>query len=237
MLSLEKISINYGPIKAVREITLNVQKGEIVTLLGPNGAGKSSTLNGIMGLHSVSSGQIIFEGQDISKMAPEDIVRLGTTLTPEGRRVFSGLTVEENLRLGAASCNDSKTVAETNDMVLGLFPILAERHNQEAGTLSGGEQQMLAIGRSLMSQPKLLMLDEPSLGLAPIIVAEIFRLIRDLRDRGVTILLVEQNAEMSLKIADRGYIVTNGEIKHAGTSRELLTTSDIASMYLGNKKE
>ena len=237
MLSLEKISINYGPIKAVRDISLTVQQGEIVTLLGPNGAGKSSILNGIMGLHPVSSGQVIFEGQDISNMAPEDIVRLGTTLTPEGRRVFAGLTVEENLRLGAATRRDRREVEKTQDMVFDLFPIMAERRYQEAGTLSGGEQQMLAIGRSLMSKPKLLMLDEPSLGLAPIIVADIFRLIRDLRNRGVTILLVEQNAEMSLRIADRGYVFTTGEIKFVGTSQELRTTSDIVSMYLGKRKE
>lgn len=237
MLSLEKVSINYGPIKAVRDINLTVQQGEIVTLLGPNGAGKSSTLNGIMGLHPVSSGQVIFEGQDISNMAPEDIVRLGATLTPEGRRIFAGLTVEENLRLGAATRRDRREVAKTQDMVFDLFPIMAERRYQEAGTLSGGEQQMLAIGRSLMSKPKLLMLDEPSLGLAPIIVADIFRLIGHLRNRGVTILLVEQNAEMSLRIADRGYVFTTGEIKLFGTSQELRTTSDIVSMYLGKRKE
>jgi branched-chain amino acid transport system ATP-binding protein len=237
MLSLEKVFINYGPIKAVRDINLTVQQGEIVTLLGPNGAGKSSTLNGIMGLHPISSGQVIFEGQDISNKAPEDIVRLGTTLTPEGRRVFAGLTVEENLRLGAATLRDRREVAKTRDMVFDLFPIMAERRHQEAGTLSGGEQQMLAIGRSLMSKPKLLMLDEPSLGLAPIIVANIFRLIGDLRNRGVTILLVEQNAEMSLRIADRGYVFTTGEIKLVGTSQELRATSDIVSMYMGKRKE
>ena len=186
-----------------------------------------------MGLHPVSSGRIIFEDQVISGMATDQIVRRGMTLTPEGRKVFAGLTIDENLRLGSAARKDRADIAKTRAEVLGLFPILAERLHQFAGTLSGGEQQQLAIARSLMSAPRLLLLDEPSLGLAPQIVDQIFDLIADLRQGGLTILLVEQNAEMALEIADRGYIYSNGKIELTGTGTELGASDDVANTYLG----
>jgi len=237
MLTLENISVNYGPIQAVRDISITVAEGEIVTLLGPNGAGKSTTLNAVMGLHPASSGRIVFEDRSLMGMATDQIVRSGVTLTPEGRRVFAGLTVAENLRLGASFRKDQKAVAHTRAEVFELFPILEERQNQLAGTLSGGEQQQLAIARSLMSAPRLLLLDEPSLGLAPRIVDQIFDLIAELRRRGLTILLVEQNAEMSLEVADRGYVFRNGEIDLVGTSHELRASDAITSMYLGVEEE
>lgn len=233
MLSVENISVSYGPIRAIRDIRLSVSSGEIVALLGANGAGKSTTLKALMGLQPVSSGRVIFEDQVISELATDQIVRLGMTLTPEGRKVFAGLTIDENLRLGSAARKDRADIAKTRAEVLDLFPILGERLHQFAGTLSGGEQQQLAIARSLMSAPRLLLLDEPSLGLAPQIVDQIFDLIADLRHRGLTILLVEQNAEMALEIADRGYIYSNGKIELTGTSAELGASDDVANTYLG----
>lgn len=233
MLSVENISVSYGPIRAIRDIRLSVSSGEIVALLGSNGAGKSTTLKALMGLQPVSSGRIIFEDQVISGMATDQIVRRGMTLTPEGRKVFAGLTIDENLRLGSAARKDRADIAKTRAKVLGLFPILGERLHQFAGTLSGGEQQQLAIARSLMSTPRLLLLDEPSLGLAPQIVDQIFDLIADLRQGGLTILLVEQNAEMALEIADRGYIYSNGKIELTGTGAELGASDDVANTYLG----
>ncbi|MBW2410156.1 MAG: ABC transporter ATP-binding protein [Deltaproteobacteria bacterium] len=233
MLKVENISVSYGPIRAIRDIQLSISGGEIVALLGPNGAGKSTTLKALMGMHPVTSGRVMFEDQIINGLATEQIVRLGMTLTPEGRKVFAGLTIDENLRLGSAARKDRAGVAQTRSEVLGLFPILQERLNQFAGTLSGGEQQQLAIARSLMSAPRLLLLDEPSLGLAPQIVDQIFELISDLRQRGLTILLVEQNAEMALEIADRGYIYANGNIELTGTSTELRASDEVANTYLG----
>jgi len=233
MLSLQNVSVSYGPIQAVRHVNIEITAGEVVTLLGPNGAGKSSLLRAIMGMHPISSGEIILNGQTLNGMATEKIVRCGLTLTPEGRQVFAGLTVYENLRLGGASRTDRQEVKESYTMVFDLFPILADRRNQQAGTLSGGEQQQLAIARSLMSKPRLLMLDEPSLGLAPVIVDQIFDLIARLRNSGLTILLVEQNAEQSLQIADRGYVFASGEIEMSGTSQELRSTSKIMAAYLG----
>ena len=233
MLSVENISVSYGPIRAIRDIQLSISGGEIVALLGPNGAGKSTTLKALMGLHPVTSGRVMFEDQVITGLPTEQIVRLGMTLTPEGRKVFAGLTIDENLRLGSAARKDRSGVAQTRSEVLELFPILQERLNQFAGTLSGGEQQQLAIARSLMSAPRLLLLDEPSLGLAPQIVDQIFDLISDLRQRGLTILLVEQNAEMALEIADRGYIYSNGKIELTGTSAELRASDEVANTYLG----
>ncbi len=233
MLSVENISVSYGTIRAIRDIQLSISGGEIVALLGPNGAGKSTTLKALMGLHPVTSGRVMFEDQVITGLATEQIVRLGMTLTPEGRKVFAGLTIDENLRLGSAARKDRSGVAQTRSEVLELFPILQERLNQFAGTLSGGEQQQLAIARSLMSAPRLLLLDEPSLGLAPQIVDQIFDLISDLRQRGLTILLVEQNAEMALEIADRGYIYSNGNIELTGTSAELRASDEVANTYLG----
>jgi branched-chain amino acid transport system ATP-binding protein len=235
MLSLQNVSVSYGPIQAVRNANIEITSGEVVALLGPNGAGKSSLLRAIMGMHPISSGAITLSGQTINGMATEKIVRCGLTLTPEGRQVFAGLSVYENLRLGAASRGNRKEVNDLRMMVFDLFPILSDRRNQQAGTLSGGEQQQLAIARSLMSKPKLLMLDEPSLGLAPVIVDHIFDLIARLRDDGLTILLVEQNAELSLQIADRGYVFANGEIEMSGTSQELRSTSKIMAAYLGSK--
>jgi len=233
MLSLINVSVSYGPIQAVRNVSIDVSSGEVVALLGPNGAGKSSLLRAIMGLHPISSGQIDFEGQSINGIATEKIVRRGLTLTPEGRQVFAGLTVYENLRLGAAARRDRKEIDKTRSMVFELFPILSDRRSQQAGTLSGGEQQQLAIARSLMSDPRLLMLDEPSLGLAPVIVDQIFRLIVHLRESGLTLLLVEQNAELSLEIADRGYVFASGEIEMSGTSQDLRSSTDIMAAYLG----
>lgn len=233
MLTLQNVSVSYGPIQAVRHVNIEITAGEVVTLLGPNGAGKSSLLRAIMGMHPISSGEIILNGQTLNGMATEKIVRCGLTLTPEGRQVFAGLTVYENLRLGGASRTDRQEVKESYTMVFDLFPILADRRNQQAGTLSGGEQQQLAIARSLMSKPRLLMLDEPSLGLAPVIVDQIFDLIARLRNSGLTILLVEQNAEQSLQIADRGYVFASGEIEMSGTSQELRSTSKIMAAYLG----
>jgi branched-chain amino acid transport system ATP-binding protein len=236
MLTLENVFVSYGPIQAVRDINITVAEGEIVTLLGPNGAGKSTTLNAIMGLHPASSGRIMFEDRSIMGLATNQIVRLGMTLTPEGRHVFTGLTIEENLRLGASFRRDQRAVEHTRKEIFELFPILEERLHQLAGTLSGGEQQQLAIARSLMSAPRLLLLDEPSLGLAPQIVDQIFDLIAELRQRGLTILLVEQNAEMSLEVSDRGYVYRHGQIDLIGTSKELRGSDDIASMYLGVEK-
>jgi len=235
MLSLINVSVSYGPIQAVRNVSIDVGSGEVVALLGPNGAGKSSLLRAIMGLHPISSGQIDFEGQSINGIATEKIVRRGLTLTPEGRQVFAGLTVYENLRLGAAARRDRKEIDKTRSMVFELFPILSDRRSQQAGTLSGGEQQQLAIARSLMSDPRLLMLDEPSLGLAPVIVDQIFRLIVHLRESGLTLLLVEQNAELSLEIADRGYVFASGEIEMSGTSQDLRSSTDIMAAYLGTQ--
>jgi branched-chain amino acid transport system ATP-binding protein len=233
MLSLQNVEVRYGAIQAVRSIALSVKEGEIVTLLGPNGAGKSSTLLAIMGLVPPSGGEIHFEGQLIAGEATEDIVRRGMTLVPEGRRVFPSLTVGENLRLGASIRKDRVGIAATLDGIFEMFPILGARKDQKAGSLSGGEQQQLSIGRALMSSPRMLLLDEPSLGLAPIIVDTLFDLIASLRSKGLTILLVEQNAERSLEIADRAYVFTNGKIKLSGTAAELLVTDDMKRAYMG----
>jgi len=233
MLSLQNVQVRYGAIQAVRGIELSVKEGEIVTLLGPNGAGKSSTLLAIMGLVQPSEGEIYFEGQPISGVATEDIVRRGMTLVPEGRRVFPSLTVAENLRLGAGFRQDHDGVAATLRSVFEMFPILSERKNQQAGSLSGGEQQQLSIGRALMSNPRMLLLDEPSLGLAPLIVDALFVLITNLRSQGLTILLVEQNAERSLEIADRAYVFTNGKIRLSGTAEDLSRTDDMMRAYMG----
>ena len=237
MLVIENVTVRYGQIQAVRDLSLSVSKGEIVTLLGPNGAGKSTILNSIMGLHPLSSGRILFKDQSINGLAPEEIVRMGMTLTPERRQIFSGLTIEENLRLGATAQRDRKAVRATLDMVFGLFPILFQRRHQQGGTLSGGQQQQLAIARSLMSGPELLLLDEPSIGLAPLIVDSIFTFLSELRHKGLTILLVEQNAEMALEIADRGYVFTNGQIEISGNSDELQASTDVINAYLGIEKD
>jgi branched-chain amino acid transport system ATP-binding protein len=233
LLSVEGLTVRYGAIEAVRGVGLAVHDGEIATLLGANGAGKSSTLNAIMGMVPVAGGKVALEGRDVAGLTPERIVRLGMTLTPEGRHVFANLTVAENLALGAASRRDRSEVAQTRTEMFELFPVLAERRDQVAGTLSGGEQQMLAIARSLMSRPRVLLLDEPSLGLAPQIVDTIFELIAGLRERGITILLVEQNVDLALEIADRGYVMASGQIVMSDTSAELRRSGGVERAYMG----
>jgi branched-chain amino acid transport system ATP-binding protein len=233
LLKLENVTSGYGPIVAVRDLSLEVREGEVVTLLGANGAGKSTTLLTIAGLVKQSAGTIEFDGHDLKQIKPEDIVRLGVALTPEGRGIFAHLTVTDNLRLGAAVCKDKAAVAQTMGEMFELFPILGERAKQLAGTLSGGEQQMLALARSLMSRPKMMLLDEPSLGLAPRVVAQIFELLRQLPERGVTVLLVEQNVRLALDVASRGYVLASGELQLAGTSEELLSAVDLEKVYLG----
>lgn len=233
LLAIDGLNVAYGAIQAVNNLSIEVNEGEIVALLGANGAGKSSTLNGIMALIPASGG-ITFQGHDCSRQSTEQRVRSGMTLTPEGRRVFPTLTVAENLRLGAAANRASKhALAQTLDLVFSLFPILHERRSQLGGTLSGGQQQQLAIARSLMSRPKLLLLDEPSLGLAPKIVEDIFELILRLRQQGITLLVVEQNVSMALEIADRAYVLANGAIAQQGNAAELRTSDQLQQIYLG----
>ncbi|MFC5415795.1 ABC transporter ATP-binding protein [Dongia soli] len=234
MLELDRLAVNYGPIKAVRDLSLTVEAGEIVTVLGANGAGKSTSLQAIVGLLPVHHGSICFDGQNIAGQSTERIVRRGLTLTPEGRHIFAPLTVEENLKIGAATRSSAEEVSRQWDQMMELFPILASRKNQLAGTLSGGEQQQLAIARSLMSKPRLLLLDEPSLGLAPQVVELIFDLIGRLRDMGLTILLVEQNVHQALDIADRGYVVSGGTVVLQGTAAELKISPDVQKAYLGH---
>jgi branched-chain amino acid transport system ATP-binding protein len=235
LLRLDGVTSGYGPIVAVRDLSLEVFPGEVVTLLGANGAGKSTTLMTIVGLVRATAGSIELDGEDIGHLKPEDIVRRGVALAPEGRRIFAHLTVTENLRLGAAICKDKTVVAQTTAEMFDLFPILKERSRQLAGTLSGGEQQMLALARSLMSRPKMMLLDEPSLGLAPRVVAQIFELLRQLPSRGVTVLLVEQNVRLALDIASRGYVLASGVIQLAGTAEELRSAVDLERVYLGSE--
>jgi branched-chain amino acid transport system ATP-binding protein len=233
MLSITDLDVRYGAIQAVRGVSLEVAEGEIVALLGANGAGKSTTLKASVGLARATRGAIQFAGQAITGEDTETIVMRGMTMVPEGRRVFPSLTVAENLRLGAATRRDAAAIARSRDEILTLFPILAERANQAAGTLSGGQQQQLAIGRALMSEPKLLLLDEPSLGLAPQVVDDIFDLILRLKARGLTILLVEQDAIAALDIADRAYVMANGRILMSGSAAELRSSEQVAHAYLG----
>jgi branched-chain amino acid transport system ATP-binding protein len=233
LLSVSSLKVRYGPIEAVRGIDFDIKEGEIVAFLGANGAGKSSTLNALVGLVPVSHGTVAFQGTDITDWAPETLAPAGMTLSPEGRRVFGALSVAENLRMGAYSISDKSAIKEAWTRVYDLFPILYERRDQFAGTLSGGQQQMLAVGRALMSNPRLLLLDEPSLGLAPKIVGQIFELIANLRSQGVTIALVEQNVTMALDIADRGYVLANGEIVTAGSARELANSDQLQSAFMG----
>jgi branched-chain amino acid transport system ATP-binding protein len=234
LLELEGLAVSYGPIKAVRDVSLRVETGEIVTVLGANGAGKSTSLQAIVGLLPIQQGSIRFDGQNIAGQSTERIVRRGLTLTPEGRHIFAPLTVEENLKIGAATRSSASEVARQWDQMMELFPILATRKGQLAGTLSGGEQQQLAIARSLMSKPRLLLLDEPSLGLAPQVVELIFDLVRRLRGMGLTILLVEQNVHQALDIADRGYVVSGGSVVLQGTAAELKVSPEVQKAYLGH---
>ena len=238
MLELARVDLGYGDLRAVQDLSLVVRPGEIVTLLGANGAGKSTTLAAIMGIVRPAGGNVHFDGVDITGRDPEEIVRLGMTLTPEGRRLFAGLTVAENLALGAATRRDRAELTRDREAILELFPIVRERLGQTAGTLSGGEQQQLAIARSLMAGPRLLLLDEPSLGLAPRFVDLVFELIARLRrERGLTILLVEQNVDRALRVSDRGYVLNTGRLELEGASAELLASSEIERAYLGIGEE
>ena len=233
MLALENVYVRYGAIAALRGVSLHVEEGEIVALIGVNGAGKSTTLMTIAGVLQPAQGRIIFDEQSIVGRAPEDIVRKGIALVPEERRIFPGLTVEENLRLGAAIRSDRAEIQRDLEAMCARFPVLGERLGQGAGTLSGGEQQQLAIARGLMSRPALLMLDEPSLGLAPQLVEEMFELVVQLHETGVTILLVEQNVERTLEIAGRVYLLNTGEVEFEGPAAELRERVDFVSSYLG----
>ena len=231
ILKINDLKVNYGGIEAVKGISFDVPKGEIITLIGANGAGKSSTLRAIAGLVKPASGSIVFSGEDITAKDPTTIVTKGITLVPEGRKIFPDLTVLENLRIGAYLRNDDLT--DDLNWVYDLFPRLKERSWQEGGTLSGGEQQMLAVGRALMSRPKVIMMDEPSLGLAPIIVRGIFDIIKEINKQGVTVLLIEQNANMALKTADLGYVMETGRITMSGSGAELLSDEQVKKAYLG----
>lgn len=233
LLKIDNLNTYYGSIHALKGVNIVVNEGEIISLIGSNGAGKSTLVNTISGLLRSKSGSITYNGKDITKMEAYNIVKQGISLSPEGREVFAGLTVEENLRLGAFTINDKDKIESSYNKVYKLFPRLLERKTQYAGTLSGGEQQMLAIGRSLMSQPKLLLLDEPSLGLAPNIVEQIFTLIKDIAKEGITILLIEQNAFMALKVSDRAYVLENGRISMEGDSKEIINDEKIRKIYLG----
>lgn len=235
ILEVKNLHVSYGGIQAVKDISFDVPKGEVVTLIGANGAGKSSTLRSIVGLVRPESGSIQFEGTELAGLSTDQIVSKGITLVPEGRRVFPDLTVLENLKIGAYMRKDS--LDEDLKWVHDLFPRLKERSWQLAGTLSGGEQQMLAIGRALMSKPELIMMDEPSLGLAPIIVQGVFDIIREINKQGVTILLVEQNANMALKAANKGYVMETGRITLTGTGMELLENEEVKAAYLGKAKD
>lgn len=233
MLKVENLHIKYGAIHAVKGIDLEVNEGEIVTLIGANGAGKTSILKALSGLEKASSGSISYEGKTITTWNAQDIMKLGMSHVPEGRRIFSGLSVLENLELGAYLRKDKDGIKQDLDSVYVRFPILKERSKQNAATLSGGEQQMLAMGRALMSKPRLLLLDEPSMGLAPILVREIFSIIEDIKRQGVTVLLVEQNARMALSVADRAYVLETGNIVMSGTGKELAASEEIQKAYLG----
>ena len=234
MLSVKDVNVFYGSIHAIKGISFHVNEGEIVTLIGANGAGKTTTMHAISGLLRPKSGEIDYCGQHIHKMDAHKIIRLGLAQVPEGRRVFSGLTVQQNLTLGAYTRTDGKeAIQDDYDRVFELLPRLKERRNQAAGTLSGGEQQMLAIGRALMCKPKMLLLDEPSMGLSPLLVKEIFRIIKDVNRDGVTVLLVEQNAKMALEIAHRAYVLETGKIKMEGDAHELANNIEVRKAYLG----
>lgn len=233
MLEMKDVNVFYGNIHAIQNVNLTVNQGETVTLIGANGAGKSTTLRTISGLLKPKSGEIFFEGQPIGGRKAQDIVKAGISQVPEGRRIFANMTVQENLELGAYTRTDSDGIAADLERVFGRFPRLKERLQQEAGTLSGGEQQMLAMGRALMSRPKLLLLDEPSMGLAPILIKEIFSIISDINAAGTTILLVEQNANMALKVAHRAYVLETGRVTVSGDADELASSEAIRKAYLG----
>ena len=232
-LEVDNIDARYGRINALTGVSLHVDEGEIVTLIGANGAGKTTTLRSISGLVKIVSGSIRFQGKDLGKSTPDQIVRLGVGHSPEGRRVFPRMTVRENLELGAYTRTSKKEIADDMEQVLTTFPRLKERYEQKAGTMSGGEQQMLAMGRALMSRPKVLLLDEPSLGLSPLLVQTIFGVIKDINKRGTTVLLIEQNARQALAIASRGYVLEVGKIAFSGPSAELMSSEAVQAAYLG----
>ncbi len=233
LLEVKDLQVYYGVIQALKGISFEVNEGEIVTLIGANGAGKTTTMQTVIGLIPSKGGSIVYEGTDITKYPSHKIVSMGMSQVPEGRRIFQELTVYDNLMLGAYLVKDMNVIKERIENVFEQFPILQERRTQVAGTLSGGEQQMLAMSRALMANPKLLMLDEPSMGLSPLLVSQVFDIIKDMNKRGITILLVEQNAEKALAIADRAYVLANGEITHQGTGAELAGSEEIKKAYLG----
>lgn len=233
MLTIENLNVHYGGIQALRGISLEVPEGQIVALIGANGAGKSTTLRAISGIVKPSSGHIVFDGQDLTELEAHEIVEKGVVMVPEGRRVFPDMTVLENLYLGAHIRTDQEGINRDLERAFELFPRLKERETQHAGTLSGGEQQMLALGRAMMSRPKLLTMDEPSLGLAPILVEQVFGIIRRIHEEGRTILLVEQNARAALEVADYGYILESGEVVLEGLGPELAQNDDVRKAYLG----
>lgn len=235
-LEIRDLCVSYGGIRALKSVSLSVDEGQIVTLIGANGAGKSTTLRAISGLQKVQSGSILYGGEELTSLPAKEIVRRGIIHVPEGRRVFPDMTVAENLKIGAFLRTDKAAIAQDMDYVYSLFPRLKERSWQLAGTLSGGEQQMLAVGRALMSRPKVLMMDEPSLGLAPLIVKDIFSIIRRVNQDGITVLLIEQNANAALRIADYGYVLETGTIALSGTGEELLKNESVREAYLGKKK-
>ncbi len=236
LLEIRDLKVNYGGIEALKGISFDVKEGEIVTLIGANGAGKSTTLRSIMSVVNPASGSIAYKGEDITHMPTDEIVKRGIVLVPEGRRVFPNLTVLENLRIGAYLRSDREGIEADIKHVYSLFPRLEERSWQQAGTLSGGEQQMLAVGRALMAKPRLIMMDEPSLGLAPLVVKDIFSIIRRINDEGTTVLLIEQNANAALKIANRGYVMQTGLVTLTGTGMELLNDESVREAYLGKSK-
>ncbi|RRG03447.1 MAG: ABC transporter ATP-binding protein [Lactobacillus sp.] len=233
LLKVTDLSVNYGVIQAIKKVNFEVNAGEIVTLIGANGAGKTTILKTISGLLRPSGGTITYEGQEIQKYKSQKIVAAGISQVPEGRHIFPGLTVVENLQMGAFLRKDRDGVKSDFDMVFDRFPVLKERRNQDAATLSGGEQQMLAMGRALMSKPKLILLDEPSMGLAPIFINEIFDIIQAIQKQGTTVLLIEQNAAKALSIADRGYVLQTGNVLLSGTGQELLANDEVQKAYLG----
>ena len=233
LLEVQDIQVYYGMIQALKGVSFSVNEGEVIALIGANGAGKTTTLHTVTGLLRAKSGHIIYDGQDITKVPPHKIVTMGMAHVPEGRRVFANMTVLQNLKMGAFTRSDKNEIDATIEKVYKRFPRLKERQNQTAGTLSGGEQQMLAMGRALMSQPKIILMDEPSMGLSPLLVKEIFAIIREVNKQGITILLVEQNAKMALAISDRAYVLETGTITLSGDAQELLNDARVKKAYLG----
>lgn len=235
ILELRDVHVHYGNVRAVKGISLTIAEGEIVTLIGANGAGKSTTLKSVSGIQPVTSGEILLEDEPIHLARPHEIVQKGISQAPEGRGIFPGMTVDENLAMGAYSRKDHKAISEDYERSYSLFPLLADRRNQPGGTLSGGEQQMLAIGRALMARPRVLLLDEPSMGLAPMLVQQIFSIIDEINRQGTTILLVEQNAQQALRRADRGYVLETGRVVLSGDAAELLANDSVRKAYLGEE--